>query len=155
MTDSATEETLEEVVDEQTMIDSAETMHGDFVKFVVDEMIALPDVWQKISEEGQGEILDRLKKRAQFLIEDAVKHIADNGFQSAIAKVDSVTFKDGAKIVLKAPINGNAAVHDLAESSGETVKVVLCGAEAFTTDQSSMPEADKDQRDLIDEASGD
>lgn len=49
-----------------------QTLAGDLMKFIYDEITQLPDVWQKIPAQQQNEILDRVEKQARHNIERAM-----------------------------------------------------------------------------------
>ena len=127
---------------------AAATMHGDLVKCIVDELKLVDKPWQQLSEEHQGEILDRLTKRTRTMIDDCVSIISAGDAVSVDAIVDTVTFKKGAKIVLKATDADGPSILDLASHTDGQVKVVIVDASMFGRDESTMPEADPDQKDL-------
>ncbi|MTI13809.1 DNA translocase FtsK [Sansalvadorimonas verongulae] len=124
-------------------IDVAETtMLGDLIKVVVDEMKAMPDVWQKLPEVQQQEVIDRVQKQCQSAVVQAVHIIASQDRATLNATVDTVTFKDGVKAVLKMPGN-TPGRHDLADAEGEIVMIVIPETEAYLGGET--PEADPDQ----------
>ena len=128
---------------------AAATMQGDLVKCIVDELKLVDKPWQALSETHQGEILDRLTKRTANLINDAVAILAAGDGISVDAEIDSVTFKKGAKIVLKAS-SDEPSLLDLASHADESgqVKVVIVDSSQFVSDDSTMPKAEADQKEL-------
>jgi hypothetical protein len=109
---------------------AAETMHGDLMAIVIDEMKALPDVWQKLAEAEQRELIERVKTRTRDAVEECVRIIATAGFTRIRASVESVTVKDGIKAQF-ALSKFDAARHDLIDAQGSTVFIVLADPEAF------------------------
>ena len=61
MTDEATTEAV------QT---TSETMLGDLVSLVIDEMKAAPDVWQKLSQARQDDVIQRVTSRCVDLVRE-------------------------------------------------------------------------------------
>lgn len=126
---------------------AAETMHGDLMAVVIDEVKALPDVWQKLSEDEQDQVIDRVKTRTRDAIEDCVRIIATQGFVRLRAAVESVTVKDGIKAVLKVG-QYDPHRHELVDATGSNAVIVLADLDAFLggTDQ---VKADPDQQSLV------
>lgn len=109
---------------------AAETMHGDLMKIVLDELKAAPDVWQKLSEVEQDDVIERVKRRTGEVIADCVQLIATRGFTRIAAKVESVTVKDGIKAVLTLSQFASAR-HELVDAQGQTAYIVLADTDAF------------------------
>lgn len=127
---------------------AASTMLGDMMQLVVQELKDVEKPWQQISEEHQGEILDRAEARITGFIEKAVSIIAGGNNVSLTAKLESVTFGDVAKIVLKTGVDV-PAIHDLtAHGKGNAVKISILDAGEYLSDSSTKPEAEPDQKDL-------
>ncbi|UYM14278.1 hypothetical protein [Endozoicomonas euniceicola] len=118
------------------------TLLGDLMGLVTDELKALPDVWQKLPEHQQQEVIFRIKQRCMNAVAQAVRIMATGDRVSLLATVDTVTFKDGVKAVLKMPGNSPGR-HDLADAEGETVMIVIPDTDAYMGGEE--PEADPDQ----------
>jgi hypothetical protein len=114
---------------------------------VVDEMKALPEVWQKLGEAEQRELIDRVKQRTADAVEDCVRIIATQGFTRIKASVESVTVKDGIKAQL-ALSKFDAARHDLIDAQGSTVFIVMADPDAFAGGTDKV-KADPDQGALV------
>lgn len=125
---------------------AAETMHGDLMSIVLDELKAAPDVWQRLGEVEQQEVIDRIKARTFAAINTCVALIAASHFTRLAAKVESVTVKDGIKAVLTLS-QFDPARHELVDAQGETAYIVLADAEAFTGGAEAH-EPDPDQAEL-------
>lgn len=109
---------------------AAETMHGDLMALVLDELRAAPDVWQKLGEDEQQQVIDRVRSRTRDAIDECVRLIATQGFTRIRAKVDSITVKDGIKAVVTLSQH-DAARHDLIDAQGSSVYIVLADPDAF------------------------
>jgi len=117
--------------EDKTLGITAETMLGDLMALCIDEMKAMPTVWQKLPEEQQQAVIDRAKHRVMTAINKAVHIIASEDRPTLTATVDQVVFKDGVKAVLTMS-SSNPARHDLADAQGEQVLVVVMTGEQFT-----------------------
>jgi hypothetical protein len=109
---------------------AAETMHGDLMALVVDELKAAPRSWPELSEDEQDEVIERVRRRTGEAVEDVVRIIATAGFKRIPAKLDSVQVKDGLKITLSA-LQNDPARHDLMDAQGSTVALVLADPAQF------------------------
>lgn len=105
-----------------------------------------------MNEESQGEVLDRLRATVDDVVREAVNEIAANKNESARVTIDSVTFKDGVKIVLTGI--KTSGVHAVAAECGSQALLVLCDPEVFVGDLSSVRPT-PNQGDLVDDAEAD
>jgi hypothetical protein len=81
-----------------------------------------------LGQQAQQEVIDRATARCKHLVTEAVRLIASDGRPTLVADVDSVTAKDGIKVVLK--IDGHAeGRHELMDSTGSQVLVILGGSD--------------------------
>ncbi|MFL0802557.1 MAG: hypothetical protein K6L81_02495 [Agarilytica sp.] len=122
-----------------------ETMLGDLMELVVDELKAQQDVWQKLSESNQTYAINRVEARCREAVTQCVTLIASNKLPVLSAIVDQVTFKDGCKAVLK-PKHGPLGL-DLAEKVGSEVLLILASSSEFLGDE-GKPKPEADQPDL-------
>lgn len=137
----------QEQQDQEATKIAAATMHGDLMAIVIDEMKALPDVWQKLGESEQRDLIGRVRERTRHAIEDCVRIVATQGFTRIKASVESVTVKDGIKAQF-ALSKFDAARHDLIDAQGSTVFIVLADPEAFAGGTEKV-KADPDQGALV------
>lgn len=107
-----------------------ENIAGDLLSALVDEVRILPDVWPKIPEVEQGEIIDRLRARVTHNVREAVYAIAADGRITVAADLESITFKDGCKVTLRVGKNSGGK-HDLIDAVGRAVLVVLANPEDY------------------------
>jgi len=105
--------------------------------------------FEAMNEQDQGEVLDRLRLQVDAAVHDALAGIAAGSYERLRVSIDSVTFKEGAKIVLKS-VTSEAAQH-VAGEVGTTAMLVLCDPDQFTGDLGSV-QPTPDQGDLIDGA---
>ena len=133
---------------------AVETMGGDLLAALVDEVRMLPDVWPKIPEVEQAEVIERLRKRVTHNVREAVMALAADGRVTIAADLESVTFRDGFKATLKFEKNA-AGKHDLIDVVGQPVLVVLANPEDYMGGVGEV-KADSDQRALdLDQAAQD
>ena len=147
-----TKKKSEKVAEPQAAVDAleataAETMHGDLVNAVLDELRHAQDVWQKLGEVEQQEVIDRVRNRTRSLIEQCVQLIAIQGFTRLRAKLDAITVKDGLKAVLTLSQYSESR-HELIDAQGTTVFIVLADADVFIGSTDGI-KADPDQGALV------
>jgi len=124
-----------------------ETFIGDLVSMAVTEIKNMPKSWQELSEDEQGEVIERLQNRAKSAAGQAINIIASNNRPTVLANIESITFKAGIKAVLQ--VSPQAAHrHELADAEGCQVMLVIPHTEQMTENGEGMPEADKDQPEL-------
>lgn len=108
--------------------------------------------YSTMNEDAQGEVLDRLRAQVDEAVRECVSEIAANKCESARVTIESVTFKDGVKIVLKTISSGTAAI--IAGEVGSQALLVLCDPEMFIGDLSTVKPT-PNQGDLVDGAEAD
>lgn len=109
---------------------AAETMLGDLTQFLVDEMKAAPDVWQKLSEDSQRDVIERASLRVGDAVRKAVRLIAADSREVITAELEQITTKDGIKAVCTlAKHDPNR--HALLDSVGKAVLIVVADASQF------------------------
>ena len=101
-----------------------ETMGRDLLEALVAEIRLMPDVWQKLGQEAQDDVIERLGNRVRDLTRQAVGLIVSTERTVLAATVDSVTFKDGIKATLKIAKTARGR-HDLADQEGADVVLVI------------------------------
>lgn len=132
-----------DAIAEPTPIDiAAITMHGDLVSALIDELKAAPDVWQKLSEDKQAYVIDRVRRRVGDAIEQAVRAIAAEGRETCVAQIDQLVSKDGIKVQLKVAGN-DPQRHTLLDSVGKEVLIVVADSRQFMGGKA--PEAEPNQ----------
>lgn len=109
---------------------AADTMTGDLMACLIDEMKNAPRVWQQMSEEEQGNLIYRIQERIQDNVRQAVEIIASDNRPTIVATVESVTVKDGIKAVVTLP-KSDAQRHELFDAAGMSVLLIVGGAAQY------------------------
>lgn len=122
-------------------------MLGKLTSIIVDMAKALPDVWQKLSEDKQREWIDYTVRGCRDAARDAINVLACGNTSRVPCVVDSVTFKDGVKVVMKVSQSHQGGAHDIADHEGQTVLVVIPDMTPVESEQ-GVPEPDPDQNPL-------
>lgn len=125
---------------------TATTVGKDLLSATVLELKMLPDVWVKLSETKQNDIIDRLRKRVENAVKMAVHLIASDGRMVVAGDLEQITIKDGAKAVIKV---GRAApsLHELYDAQGKQVLIVVSDAGEHTGGMDEV-RGENDQRGL-------
>lgn len=76
---------------------TADTVGKDLLAALVQEINLLPDVWVKLSEAKQQDIIDRLAKRVTANVQTAVHIIQGQGRIVVQGELEQVAIKDGVK----------------------------------------------------------
>jgi acyl-CoA reductase-like NAD-dependent aldehyde dehydrogenase len=109
---------------------AADTMTGDLMACLIDEFKSAPDVWQKMPEHQQQDLIYRVQQRVQENIRQAVEIIASDNRPTIVATVESVTVKDGIKAVVTLP-KSDAQRHELFDAAGMAVLLIVGGAAGY------------------------
>ena len=126
------------------IVQSSATMLGDLMKCVVDLGKALPKPWQQLCESQQRNWLDTVESQCTAAIEGAIGILASRQFPTAPATVDTVTFKNGGVKASLRIAHATQAAHQIADSAGQQVLIIICDPEEFS-DPESKPKPDPDQ----------
>lgn len=122
---------------------AGETMIGDLVRAIIDEIKAAPAVWQMMSERTQEQVIARVERQVVSAVEQCVHIIAAGEMPTIEARLEQITTKDCMKAVLLVSKN-HASRHELMDSTGQEVLIVLPNKEQYT-EQISGVTADPDQ----------
>ena len=128
----------------QYLEDAEISLQLKMIEQMLEEIKALPEPWQKLSENKQRDVIDRVKNKSENLVRSAVHQIARKGFESCHCNVESVQFKDGVKIALKS--SNSQGAHMLADNTSGEVLVVLAPLQDYLG--GDMPKPDPDQHEL-------
>lgn len=134
----------------QAAIDlSVSTLGKDLMALVLQEIKALPNVWQKLSEHQQNEVIDRVRDCVDYATKRTVTLIASQGCQKVVGDLDKITIAAGKKqaVITLARDNENDAVHELYDSEGDVVMIVLASPDAFTGGMGEI-RGEPDQREM-------
>lgn len=124
-----------------------ETMTGDLMQCLIDEIKHAPDVWPRLSESEQRELIYRVQSRVQVAIMEAVHIIASADRPTIVATIESVTVKDGIKAVLTIPKTDEQR-HELYDATGQAVLLVVAGTTEYQGGTDSI-KPDPDQLPML------
>lgn len=129
---------------------TAQTIGKDILAAVVQEMKLMPDVWQKLSESKQHDVIERLASRVDHNVKMAVHLIASDGRIVVAGDLEQITIKDGVKAVVK--FGSNAPnLHHLYEASSKSVLVVVANPSDHTGGMDEVqPDPDQPSFDMHD-----
>ena len=130
----------------------ADTMLGQMVQFVIDEIRAAPDVWAKLGEESQDQVIQRVQARSALIIRQAVHLIASEGREVISGDLEQITAKDEIKAVLKLARH-DPKRHALLDAVGRRVLIVVVESEQYMG--GTMPAPDSNQLPLLEVDPGD
>lgn len=116
----------------------------DLLNALVTELKLLPDVWHKLPKARQDDVIDRLRKRVETNVKMAVHLLSSKGRTVVTGDLDQITIKDGVKAVIKFGLS-TPHLHELYESSGKPVLVVVAGVEEHTGGMDQV-QGEADQR---------
>lgn len=125
-----------------------DTIGKDMLSAMVDELRNQQDVWQKLSEDKQGEVIERLAKRVKSNVQTAVHLIASNGNHTIVADLEQVVIKDGVKAVFNVGM-GNSAIEDIFNGVGKPFLLSVSRASEFISGMDEV-QPDPDQYELND-----
>lgn len=125
----ATSETSNDASGENIVI-AAETMIGDIMSITIDELKHAQDVWQKLGEAEQDDVIERVERRVKDTVTQCVRMIATQGFTRIPATLEQLTIKDGIKAQLSIS-KADAARHELTDAQGSVVTLVLADVSQF------------------------
>jgi hypothetical protein len=125
-----------------------EFLLGELIAAATKQLRALDKPWLRLPENQQRNVLKEVQADAERAIAQAVEIIATDDRTRFVAQVESVTFKDGVKAVLTMP--NTQASHELADTAGGRVYVVIEDPSRYLMPGANMPKAEPDQKPLGD-----
>jgi gamma-glutamyl phosphate reductase len=109
-----------------------DTLGKDLLAALMQEVKVLPDVWQKLNEEQQGNSIDRMRRQVEALVVKTIGILSAKSMVQVAADIESIAIKDGTKAVLKiSGRNTHDSMNQLYESVGQGVFVTLANVEQF------------------------
>ncbi|MCD0493834.1 H-NS histone family protein [Chromobacterium violaceum] len=107
---------------------TSDTIGKDLLGALVSEIKLLPDVWQKLPQAKQDDVIDRLRKRVESNVKMAIHLLSSEGRVTVPAHLEQFVSKDGVKVQFK--VNQNAAgIVDLMRATGKTCLLVVANAD--------------------------
>lgn len=122
------------------------TMLGDLLAGCIDELKIMPEVWQKLSERKQGEVIDRLTRRIEHAIKAAIHTLGSQNYPTIECTLEGVTLKDKIKAVLQVP--SGPLLHDLCDRRQQQVLIVLPPSAQQFRGGTEKTKPDKDQPEI-------
>lgn len=156
------ESVSEDTVITEVAVQENDRIAADLLNALLQEIRLMPKPWEQIGEDEQGETIDRLRKRVCESVRDAVYAISSDQRVTVRATVESVTFKDGIKVVVTMGKHMEGR-HDIADATGQDVLMVLADPSAYMVGVHDIkPDPDQNELNLeaaagraIDDAKGD
>lgn len=136
---------MNEAADTREVIAADEMVH-DVMAITLDELKAQSKVWHLLSEDEQDAVIERTEKRVRDAVRECVRHVSAAGFVRAPAKIESVTVKNGTKVVLSLT-GDDSGRHELIDAQGTVCLIVLANASDIA-EQMHEHEPDANQPDL-------
>lgn len=127
-----------------TMGMTASSIGADLLQALVQEVKLLPDVWPKLSQKKQDDVIERLRKRVMHNVQMATHLIASDGRICVQAELEQITVKDGIKGVIIMSKNYPSR-HLIMDAQGKTVLLALADAEDHMGDIAAV-RGEPDQR---------
>lgn len=125
---------------------TADTLGKSLLQGLIQEIRILPDVWQKIPEKKQTEVIERLERQVRNAATIAVHTIAGGERETVYGKLESVAVKDKMKAVLV--VNPSSPhKHDLLDAVNQDCLLIIGGAAEFLHGTDEV-QADPDQTPL-------
>jgi hypothetical protein len=125
---------------------ASETVAGDLLETLIRELKVLPDIWAKLPEHEQTEIIDRVRKRVGDNVRRAVRLIASEKRVTVAADLKKVVFGDHIEAVFTIAARDPSRL-ELADSRGQACLIVVTDAAAHMGGLDDV-KGDPDQRDL-------
>lgn len=134
-------------IEEKSAQDIArEFLFGELLNAATKQLRSLDKPWLKLPKEQQEKLLRSVQDDVSIAVKRAVEIIASDDRTRFRAVVEQVTFKDGVKAVLT--MGNTEASHELADTAGHTVLVVIEDPSRYTLPGENSPKSDDDQRTL-------
>jgi hypothetical protein len=108
---------------------TAETIAGDLISMLLDELRMLPDIWPKIGPDEQEEIIGRVRQRVTGNVRQAVHLIASEGRITVAGDLKKVLFADKVEALFALSKNDPAAV-ELTRYTGQPCLIVVANSGA-------------------------
>jgi hypothetical protein len=125
---------------------ASETVAGDLLAAMLQELKVLPDIWANLPETEQNEVIERVRKRVGDNVRKAVRLIASEKRTTVAADLKKIVFGDHIEAVFTIAARDPARL-ELADSRGQACLIVVTDAAAHMGGLDDV-KGDSDQRDL-------
>jgi hypothetical protein len=123
-----------------------EFLLGEVMGSAMKQLRSLDKPWLRLPEAQQKLVIEEVRADVRAAVHRAVEIIATDDRTRFPASVEQVTFKDGVKAVLTMP--NTAASHELADTAGGMVYVVIEDPSRYTQAGGNVPKPEPDQPEL-------
>jgi len=128
---------------------AAEHLGRDLMGLVLQEIKAIPDVWQKLPEYQQADVIDRVRESVERAVFQAVNLISANGMTRVVADLEGVAIKDDIKATFKVSRTNSAdALQALYDAHNKACLLIVATPEQFTGGMGEI-QPDPDQPELL------
>lgn len=124
-----------------------DTMVGDLHDAALSWIKTFDKPWAKMPQSEQQTVIDSVTRQARAMVAKALEIIVADERPSITGTIESMTVKDGLKVVLKC-LNSESNLMALGTHQGAPVYIVVADSEVYAGEKSPA-KADPDQRDLI------
>lgn len=112
---------------------SAEHLGSELMGLVLQEIKAIPDVWQRLAEVRQADVIDRVRENVEQAVKQAVMIIAASGMTQVVADLEGVAIKDDIKATFKVSRTNSAeALQALYDAHNKACLLIVSTPEQFT-----------------------
>ncbi|MFO1652658.1 cell division protein FtsK [Pseudomonas aeruginosa] len=125
---------------------TADTLGKSLLQGLIQEIRILPDVWQKLPEAKQTDVIERLEQQVRNAATIAVHTIAGAERETVYGKLESIAAKDKMKAVIVVN-HSSPNKHDLLDAVNEDCLLIIGGAAEFLDGMKDV-KADPDQNPL-------
>lgn len=125
---------------------TADTLGKSLLQGLIQEIRIMPDVWQKLSEAKQTDVIERLEQQVRNAATIAVHTIAGAERETVYGKLESIAAKDKMKAVIVVN-HSSPNKHDLLDAVNEDCLLIIGGAAEFLDGMKDV-KADPDQSPL-------
>ena len=140
-------EETNEVAPDGDMPLAAEELFADWRDTLLDEVKAMPEVWQKLGQQQQDELIERVDLRGKGSVKRAARAFAAHSFAVVAGELEGIHIKKGKARATVAIASVTEGVLDLADMTDEQVLIVLVDERQFMV-ASGHVKSDPDQADL-------
>ena len=111
---------------------AAEALGVYLMGIALQEIKALPYVWDKLPESKQRDVIDRVRAGVQGAVATAVHLISARGFDGVVCEIEAIQIKGEIKATLVVSrSNGHETLQRFYDAHGEPCMVILANPEEF------------------------
>lgn len=126
----------------------AECLHGEIRDAILEEIMAAPDVWQKLPQAGQEQVIERVDRRVLGMLSMALDVLIGHEVPVARGHLEQVTVKDGIKAVVTLS-RTSPDRYAIIDAVGAEVRVAVADSRVFAGEPGKVT-SDPDQQEIPD-----